>query len=217
MRRTPIVVAILVATPAVAEPPGGTWDTNDVFDGITVRTRPFPGDSIREVFAEGTLEGSVSELRDVLADADHLFEFMPYMKTSRVLKKESDGSEIVYVVIDPPVIGKRDYVVRSRIDVDSASEFHNSWVALPDYLPKREAIERIRVNQGYWSVRPAGPGHVVVEHSFRTDPGGLIPSALTNVANRRGVSELYQAVQKEVLRRRVAREQASASSRPALK
>ena len=186
------------------------WDTTDVYDGITVRTRETPGTPVRQVWAEGTLEGSVPELKDVLADAEHLAQFMPYVKVSRILKKESDA-EVVYTEIDPPVVGQRDYIVRSHVIEDAPEVFRNSWTALPDYLPRRKYVERIVINDGYWYVRTATAGHVLLQHSFRTDPGGLIPSAFVNLANRRGITDLDHAVQTEVLRRRTAREQAAAA------
>ena len=202
------VAVVLGAVPAVAA--DGDWET--ALEGpITIKNRAVPGTAIKEVWAEGDMAAPVADLQDTLMKPELFRSFMPYLKDSReVSKKQDDGSVYVYTLIDLPVVGKRDYVVRvwlhESVKDDGSGTFRNEWKAEPDYLPARNSITRVRLNTGGWVITPVGDGsksHAV--YKFAIDPGGWVPSFAVNMGNEKGVGDTFKAVEKEAQKRRDAR------------
>ena len=188
----------------------GDWET--ILEGpITIKNRAVPGTSVKEVWAEGDMAAPVEDLQDTLMKPELFRGFMPYLKDSReISKKQEDGSVYVYTLIDLPVVGKRDYVVRvwlhESVKADGSGTFRNEWKAEPDYLPARSNITRVRLNTGGWTITPVGDGsksHAV--YKFAIDPGGWVPAFAVNMGNEKGVGDTFRAVEKEAQKRRDAR------------
>jgi hypothetical protein len=202
-----LVVAVLGGPVRAAE---GDWET--VLEGsITVKNRAVPGSAVKEIWAEGDLAAPVQDLQDTLMRPELFRGFMPYLKDSREIgSRLPDGSIYVYTLIDLPVVGKRDYVVRvwlrESVKADGSGTFRNEWKAEPDRLPTRANISRVRLNTGGWVITPLGDGsksHVV--YRFAVDPGGWVPSFAVNMGNEKGVGDTFRAVEKEAQKRRDAR------------
>lgn len=199
-----LALALAGGTAAAAD---GDWETI-VTGPITIKNRSVPDSPIKEIWAEGDMDAPVAELQETLMQPDKFRGFMPFLKDSRELgQKLEDGSVYVYTLIDLPVVGKRDYVVRvwlrEGVKPDGTGTFRNEWQAVPDHLPQRSNITRVRVNTGGWTVTPTGDGaksHVV--YRFMVDPGGWVPSWAANMGNEKGVGDTFRAVEKEAQRRR---------------
>ncbi|MEW6435426.1 MAG: hypothetical protein AB1730_28350 [Myxococcota bacterium] len=185
----------------------GDWET--VLEGpITIKNRAVPNSAVKEIWAEGDMAAPVQDIQDTLMKPELFRSFMPYLKDSReISKKLEDGSVYVYTLIDLPVVGKRDYIVRvwlrEGVKPDGTGTFRNEWKAEPDYLPLRSNITRVRLNTGGWTITPVGDGsksHVV--YQFAVDPGGWVPSFAVNMGNEKGVGDTFRAVEKEAQRRR---------------
>lgn len=199
---------LLVSFPGLAA--DGDWET--ILEGpITIKNRSVPGTSVKEIWAEGDMNAPVADLQDTLMHPERFRSFMPYLKDSReISKKQDDGSVYVYTLIDLPVVGKRDYVVKvwlhESVKPDGTGTFRNEWKAEPDYLPARSNITRVRLNTGGWTITPKGDGstsHAV--YKFAIDPGGWVPSFAVNMGNEKGVGETFKAVEKEALKRKEER------------
>lgn len=200
----------LLALAAPAWAADGDWET--VLEGpITIKNRAVPNSAVKEIWAEGDMAAPVQDLQDTLMKPELFRGFMPYLKDSRELgKKLEDGSVYVYTLIDLPVVGKRDYIVRvwlrEGVKPDGTGTFRNEWKAEPDHLPSRSNITRVRLNTGGWTITPIGDGsksHVV--YQFAIDPGGWVPSFAINMGNEKGVGDTFRAVEKEAQKRREAR------------
>jgi hypothetical protein len=184
---------------------------------IVVKTRPKPGSSIKEVWAEGVMDAHVQDIQNTLMDADTFSKFMPYVKESRKIHKpDPDGGEFVYTRLELPMISSRDYVLKVYLDqsvgVDGTGDFRNRWTAVPDRIPKRHNSVRIRINEGSWHVRPRADGKSDVVYKFMVDPGGWVPAFAADMGNKRGILETFQAVEKEARRRGTQRGAASSQS-----
>jgi len=224
IRRLVVVVvgalALAAAPAARAEEPWQTVSTGEV----VVRTRPVPGSSVREIWAETDLRAEVRDLQDTLLDGESFPRFMPYAKQARKLagSPEPDGAWFVYTRVAPPVIAQRDYVVKVSVDrsveQDGSGRFQSRWDAVPGRVAPVDGVVRMAVNEGSWTVTPRGDGRSHVVYRFRIDPGGWIPPFLADLANQSGIAEVLRAVEREAQRRGAARVSSSrgppASSSP---
>jgi hypothetical protein len=187
------------------------WET--ILDGppFTVKNRTLPNSSIKEIWAEGDLNARVGDIQDTLMHPRDFKNFMPNLKAAREIgKPEEDGSFYVYTELDLPVITSRDYIVRVWVDEgvkeDGTGLFRQHWKAVPDKLPERAGLVRVRVNDGSWLITPVGDGsksHVV--YKFATDPGGAIPAFAANMGNKTAVTGTLNAIEKEAQRRAALR------------
>lgn len=211
-----LAATLLVALPALAQEDGG-W-TLVVQGPITVKNRALEGTPIKEIWAEGEIAAPALDVQDALMDVPSLRSFMPYLKDARYLGDPlEDGSHYVYTLIDLPVVGKRDYIVRLELKQslapDGTGTFKNEWHAHPDHLPLRHGITRVRRNDGSWEITPLGDGSKCwAVYRFTVDPGGWIPAFAANLGNERGVKETYDAVAKEGLKRAEKRKLAATTS-----
>jgi hypothetical protein len=205
--RTLSFLVLSLALPCLAA--DGDWQT--VVSGpITVKNRTLEGTGLKEVWAEGEIAAPALDVQAALMDVSRLRFFMPYMKDARELgERLPDGSVYVYTLIDLPVLGKRDYVVRLELKEslapDGSGAFRNEWHAFPDFTPRRHDIIRLTRDDGSWVVTPREGSKCWAVYRFVVDPGGWVPAFAANLGNERGVKETWDAVEKEALRRRDAR------------
>jgi hypothetical protein len=197
------VLTSLLCLPALAGE--GGWTV--VSEGpVVVKTREQSGSPVKEVWAEADLEASAYDVQQTLLEPERFPRFMPYVKEVRTLgTPDEDGGVFVYTRVAPPVIGDRDYVVKSiceeQVDEQGQGAFRQRWVSAPDRLPQRQHITRLRLNQGSWHVTPKGEKRAHVIYRFQVDPGGFVPAFAADMANRSGVRDTLKAVEREAQRR----------------
>lgn len=205
------LAVVLVATPAFAQK---EWETVQT-GAITIKVREKPGTEIKEVWAEGQFDADVQDIQTTLMTPDRFNKFMPYVKESREFGEPAeDGSVFVYTRLNLPWVKARDYVTRVWLDEgvkeDGSGNFRNRWSAVPDKIPSRSNIIRLRFNEGSWLVTPKGAGKSHAVYKFSVDPGGWIPGFAADMGNTAGVTDTFKAVEKEA--QRVGRERRTTSA-----
>jgi hypothetical protein len=218
MPRFSYIVIVAVITGGAVWGAEGTWET--VVEGpILIKNRSFPGRAVKEIWAEGAMDAPIQDIQQALMGLDRLPHFMPYLKEARSLGAPlPDSSLRIYTMIDLPIVGKRDYIVRrwlrESVAPDGSGTFRNEWKAEPDYLPRRHGITRVVLNSGGWTVtRDTRSNKSWVVYRFMVDPGSWIPAFAVNLGNEKGVVETYQAVEKEAQRLRLSRVREAAKAK----
>ena len=196
-------------------PPGEGWDAG-THDGVVVFLRPVKGKSIHEVWARTVLSASARDLQDALTDPDRFHTFMPYLKEARYVGEPGKVS-ITYTLIEPPIIGRRDYVSEVRLleELQPGGEgaFRQTWRALIDRLPKRHGVVRLEHNEGSWHIVPRAEGRAEVLYRLSVAPGGIVPGALARMTARGAAGDTLRAVEKEARRRGAQRLRSGTSAR----
>jgi hypothetical protein len=209
---------IVVACASSAWATDGDWEVVVPGPPLMVKNRSIPNTAIKEIWAEGEIAAPVQDIQEACMRVERFRNFMPFLKDSREISEHlDDGSVYIYTMIDLPVVGKRDYVVRTwlreSVSADGSGTFRNEWKAFPDRLPRRSGISRIERNEGGWTVTPIGDGSKSLGvYHFAVDPGGLVPNFAANLGNQKGVGDTYKAVEKEAQRLRDARLAKSAAA-----
>ncbi len=176
-----------------------TWETV-AEKPYLVKVRPRSGTQAKDVWAEGELAASASDVQAVLVDVDSYRQWMPYVKESRTIKELPDGARLTYTKLDLPVVSSRDYVSHvvqeSKLAADGTGAFAQRWWAEPDAIPARRDTVRLRLNEGSWRVEPRGDGKSYAVYKFTVDPAGSIPGFLANMGQKDGVVDTFRAVEK---------------------
>lgn len=169
-------------------------------DGVRVSARAVPGSSIKEVRAEGLVEAPPERVLAVLADVGAYPEIMPPTEAARLLQRDEDGTAFYYMVINPPLIRRRDYCISLRQARLPDGRLRSAW-ALHDVGGRCPApqpgVLRIQRNQGEWLLTPERNGQAThVMYQAFTDPGGQVPAWMVNLATARSLPGVIRSLRR---------------------
>lgn len=193
--------AVFTVTPAQAfdvRSPGQDWTEAYHTGELTIFVKDV--DEGRRIVAIAEVEARPEIVFKVLGDFEHYPDFMPYVKESRILSRESSSEVITYARVAPPFVSERDYLLRVRMTPGAASHsgmFKIEWEAVPEMQPEVDGVVRIKLNEGSWLAVPLDGGtRTSLTYTLLTNPGGLIPDFVANRSNTIAIPELFKAVRK---------------------
>lgn len=171
----PLLALALAAADGFVE--RGTWD------GVAVSTRAVPGSSFAELRFVARGRGSLAALcdrafgsREARADEPHLL--------SRQVLSEGPDERVTYERIAPPLVSRRDYVVRRQKSWLSPRVCRVEFASL-DGEPEQEGWVRLKRLAGSFLLEEEPGGTVKVEHRIHMDPGGLLTPVLVEATRQR--------------------------------
>lgn len=187
--------------------PEPAWQRAAETDGITVYTRERKDSPVREMKAQGMVDAPPERVFKVVRDFDHYAQTMPSTETSYVISREDNGKvAYVYMLIRPPLISRRDFIIRAVDESDSKNGegyFKSTWKVVSDKgPPPKPDIVRITINDGYWLLEPRDGGKkTLATYYLYTDPGGSVPKWIVNQANGTSVPDVFRAVRREAAKK----------------
>lgn len=189
------VALVLTAGLARAE---NEWETVESKKAV-IKVRARADGKGKEVWAEKDVDAEAIDVQTALMDSGSFRLFMPYVKESRVLSTNPDGSRVAYARLKLPVVDDRDYTLQvvdeKKLAEDGTGEYVQRWKVVEGALPEREDIVRLKYNEGTWEVTPKGEGKTHIVYKFSVDPGGSVPSWLASMGQKDGVMDTLKAVQ----------------------
>jgi len=177
---------------------GQAWELKTQEEGIKVYTRPVENSAIKAIKVECTVEASLSQLTAVLLDIPASDEWVYATKYCRVQKMLSPNEFIYHSEIEVPwPVSNRDFIVRVKLEQDSAKTLTVSGENLPQYLNEQEGVVRILHTVSHWAATPRD-NYVDIVFTLHVDPGGLIPAWLINLFATRGPLETFRNLRNQV-------------------
>jgi len=175
------------------------WETVEDEDAqIKVRARSDING--KEVWAEKDVEANAYDVQGALMDSASFRLWMPYVKESRVVSTNADGSRVAYAKLDFPMVDDRDYVIsvvdEKKLTEDGQGEYVQRWKVVDGGLPERKGVVRLKHNEGTWQVTSKGENKTHIVYKFSVDPGGSIPDWLASFGQKDGVMDTLEAVEK---------------------
>ncbi|HVG63457.1 MAG TPA: START domain-containing protein [Hyalangium sp.] len=195
------VALVLVAGVARAANEWKTVEDEDAVIKVRPRTDANGKENGKEVWAEKTVEANATDVQTALMDSGSFRLWMPYVKESRVVSTNEDGSRVAYARLDLPVVDDRDYVIgvvdEKKLAEDGTGEYVQRWKVVDGGVPERKGVVRLKYNDGTWEVTPKGENKAHIVYKFSVDPGGSIPGWLANMGQKDAVLETLSAVEKQ--------------------
>jgi hypothetical protein len=174
------------------------WKKVTEKDGVLVEARQVEGSRVREVRAVTTIAASPEACYAVVHAFEDYPRTMPYVKESRVLKRDGDAVLWAYSRVEAPLVSARDYSVRVTTTRRPDGEIRMAWV-LDDSLgpAPQKGVVRVPVNDGSWTFVP-GDGGATTRATYRllTDPGGSVTTWIADQANKTAVPDVLRSVRK---------------------
>ena len=172
------------------------WKSAYEKDGVQVSTRPVEGSKILEVQGIGVIESSAEQIFAALGDVEAFPEIMPPTESARVLRREG-ATAWYYMVINPPVVARRDYCVKISLVRLPDGRARSEWNLTDEHCPaKKSTMVRIEANSGRWVLTPISPTRTHVVYESHTDPAGDVPPWMVNRATSQSVADIFNALRK---------------------
>jgi len=184
---------------------GGKWKDERNDERMKLYTREVPGQKVREVKAVARITGTIKEAVAVLFDRLNHPKYFKHIEHSEVLKKTAK-CDWSYNVISPPLVTKRDYLVKSCEVKNADGSVIVTWEPFtdPKYPDGKDGNIRVKTNVGYWRFWQVSPDELKVEYYILTDPAGSLPDWLKAKANRTAVPQTIWSVYKQIVKWREA-------------
>jgi len=159
------------------------WTLKKDKGGITVFTRDVPGSRFKEAKAEAEVNTSLAAALKVVEDIGSYHLWVPDISEMKVLAKISDNESIVYEHEHTMfLVQDRDCIIRVTKSKDSKTNISTLKItSLPDYMPKRKGIVRLKKITASWTFIPnKDKGTVKITYQMYNEPGGHISAGLSN-------------------------------------
>ncbi|MBV9998572.1 MAG: hypothetical protein JO015_05600 [Verrucomicrobia bacterium] len=197
-------VTFLSAVPWFCQASEGDWREVSRTAGLAISVRDRGGNPIKELRAVGTIDAPTWVVKNVLDDVDSYPSFMPYTVEARLLNRDTaKRTATVYMKLDPPLVGPRDVTIRIQEQVSKAPDgniiYNSHWEADNATGPAVQAgVTRMNLDEGSWTLEPTADGKSTrAIYSLLTDAGGNLPPFVVNMANKRSIADLFEAVRKQ--------------------
>lgn len=170
--------------------------------GTRVFNRSWAGSPIPEVLARVVIHVPPKRLYAVITDYDHFTEFLPYVTSSRILRREGEIRFVHQRLHLPAPLADRYYTIASTQVRLPENIFRVEWHIVPDSgvtTPGEEGLIPSAFS-GFWELTPNEDGTVThAVYSIRFDPGGAVPSWLATLAMNRYVPKVVEAVRAKAM------------------
>ena len=177
-----IAASLLFTSLAVAAPPDDSWTLLREEDQVSVYSHDVTDSDFDESFAQTVVKAPLSALVALIMDGDNYAQWINKVDESRRVASVSPTEVYTYTYSDAPwPVDDRDAVVLSRVEQDSKTGIVTIRSrAVPDHLPTVDGVVRVPYVSSSWILTPLTTGGVEVSYRVHNDPGGELPSWLTN-------------------------------------
>jgi hypothetical protein len=177
---------------------GGDWILKNEKEGVKVYYRKTS--DVYELKLVTSIQSSISGLIKLLSEVEHYPQWGYKIAESTLLSQTSRTEAVYYSRLDFPwPLDDRDIIMRNHVVQDvSTGKITASSVAVPDFIPAKNGITRIRNANTTWEITPGTAGWLYVEYSIYSDPGGSLPDWLINMAIDVGPRETMNNIRKFV-------------------
>ena len=155
------------------------WKIDKNKDGIKVYTRVEKGSNFKVFKAIVEVDNSIGEILKILKNVSEYTKWYGYTKTSKLLKTENDIQYNYVETIFPWPYSNRDMVYKMSIEKYSSGAVKVLLKGLPNYIPKKKRIVRMKKAEGYILLQPNN-GKTEIIYVFHSEPGKNIPAWLAN-------------------------------------
>jgi hypothetical protein len=175
------------------------WKRKHTDDGLIIYSRSHSDSDVREVLATTRIRAPAHTILNTLTDFSHYTDFMP--GTLELCEQlHHDGSDYwVFQQLDLPFVSDRYYTIHLQAKHNSILPdwYVLEWTLADESQYQRKGSgQRVKFNNGYWSLREQPDGTTQVLYYIHTDPGRLW-SWVVDFANSVAVPDVVNALKRQ--------------------
>jgi hypothetical protein len=173
------------------------WKLAKEEDGIKVYYRKIEGKNLNEIKIQSVFNCNLSTLVAALADVPKYKEWVYSTKEAKTIKKISSREVIYYDAIDFPwPLSNRDLVIHAKTSQNIESKVVKiNLSAENDLYPVQKGVVRIKFFKAEYNLTPQ-KDKVMVDYILSSDPGGMLPDPVVNLALDEGPVKTMQSLKK---------------------
>lgn len=189
------LIGVWMVAPGVARG-DDSWHLVVDKPNVQVFQRPVASSKVDAVRGVATFDVPAAVLFRILEDIESYPGMIPPTVVARHIKDEA-GNHFYYMEIDPPLIRRRFYCLRTHPERRPDGVMRVEWAVANEMCPASQgSMVRIEDNAGEWKLVPIDGGHTEVIYEAHTDPGGQVPKWIVNSATPKQIAELFKALRK---------------------
>lgn len=169
-------VTVLLSSGAHAE----DWQLAKDEGGIKVWLSEVPGSKYKAYRGVTTLNVGIDRVRALQEDVAGACAWIYECESQKLLKHEGDQAWTYSLFKTPWPVTPRDSVLLVTTRQQADGTLKRTLQGLPDYVPREKGYERVAKVDGFWQLTPKGAASTEVTYQVHTDPGGSVPSWLSN-------------------------------------
>lgn len=169
------------------------WELVKDKNGIRVFTAKESNSKFKSVKVEARLTGTLQKLVNVLLDVNNTKNWVFSTKESYTLRQISTYEILYYNETSLPwPVSNRDVPIQMKLTAD----YKNNTLkvvssGVPQAIPIKKGIVRVPKLTNSWDVKYDGKNNLAIMYLLSMDPGGSIPSAITNMFMTKGPFETF--------------------------
>jgi hypothetical protein len=174
------------------------WTLKKDKKGLKVYIRESKDSPFKELRLKFSIEASMSSIVHLLQDVEAIPNWVYKCPNAYVLKRVNENEEIYYNYMDFPwPLDDRDIIIRNVLTQDPETKVVRSEsYSVVDFMEEKEKVVRIKSMHLWWTFTPKPNGIVDVEYYLKSDPGGLLPPWLVNLAIDQGPTQTIKRFRK---------------------
>lgn len=187
------------------QPEADGWEHLRRVDGIELYRKPVAGSRFPALLARSHMEVAAENVFRVISDYDHFTGFVPAVTASRVLERSGVNTRVYQRLGLPLLFADRHYVIRVTDTLDEASGLVRVNWQLDEQrsraLSPADAVLP-ETFTGFWRLAdtPDSSGCEAI-YAIHVEPGGRVPAWLFSRAAERYVTDVVEAVRRQVMLR----------------
>lgn len=176
------------------------WKLKKETEHIKVYYRKSTDSRVNELKLLTTVNSSLSGLVGLLRDVPNYTNWIYKCEKVEPLGRSTNAEGRYWAELDFPwPLQNRDMICHSRIDQDPETKVVTIKVeGQPAYVEKKDGIVRIEVLALTWTLTPLAGGQVHIEYQLLSDPGGVLPGWLINLAIDQGPTQTIRGLREQV-------------------
>jgi hypothetical protein len=156
-----------------------SWEIDKNKDDIIVYTKEEKDSDFKAFKAVMTVDASIAEIIEILKNANEYTKWYGYTKSSKILKQEQDVQYNYVETTFPLPYNNRDMVYRMSINMSNPKEAVISLDGIPDYIPAKKGIVRMKKAEGSILLKSVGE-KTEITYQLHSEPGDNVPVWLAN-------------------------------------
>lgn len=181
------------------------WQLLTKKKNITVYSRPVAGTDHYAFRAVTDMQTTISELVDTHKNVKAMSKWLHTCYEPVLVEERNADSRIIYMKNSVPswaiLLKDRDLVIQQHFNIDR-DKVTIKLDSIADILPINEKYVRIKKFDGKWEFTDNNDGTVKVVYEGLIDPGGNIPTYITNAMLEDGPIQSLEKLQKYQIRKR---------------
>lgn len=177
----------------------GTWKEVSERDGIAVSQRAVPGTRLVEFRAEGLVDASLPRLAQVMADTPRKVEWVPRLRSARLLQETALTDRVEYQRTRAPwPLRDRDFVFRALVTMEAPAKRLRVSMRSIDFPAMPESADAVRGTVlGEMSLTWEAPARTRVIMEFQVDPRGAIPAWVINIFQKQWPRAMIEGMRRQ--------------------